>query len=329
MSDLLAAAAEALGVPEAIVSRSAEARATATGATVEEILTAWAEGGDITAEAPPAKPALEEETEEKDEAPDQPTPEDEPTTEIPQPSEPAEEKPAPPPTRPTQVAAPSVRDDAVVTVATAGIRERTAFTVPRWLVALFFLIPTFGLLHLAGATAGECGSATRLLADRLTGNVVDCDGSTYEGGGTGGGTTDFVALGDRIYNGTGVTGVNCAGCHGAGGAGSEAFPALTGVGTTFGACADHMEWVMLGSQGFLTAGRSTYGDTGKPIRGGMPPHPTLTEEQLAAVAAFERVRFGGADRDQVLTDCGLIQPADDEAPAGEEEETEEPPTTSG
>ena len=43
MSDLAAAAA-AMGVPEALVKRSAEARARATGASVDEILSAWAGG---------------------------------------------------------------------------------------------------------------------------------------------------------------------------------------------------------------------------------------------------------------------------------------------
>jgi mono/diheme cytochrome c family protein len=53
MSDLLAAAARALGAPEAVVRRSAEARAKATGATIEAVLGAWAGGGEAPA-APPA-----------------------------------------------------------------------------------------------------------------------------------------------------------------------------------------------------------------------------------------------------------------------------------
>jgi cytochrome c oxidase cbb3-type subunit II len=54
MSELSAAAAAALGIPEAIVSRSAAARAEETGMTVDEVLAAWAGGGDIP---PPAAPA--------------------------------------------------------------------------------------------------------------------------------------------------------------------------------------------------------------------------------------------------------------------------------
>ena len=54
MSDLSAAAAAALGIPEAIVMRSAAARATETGMTVDEVLTAWAAGGSIDAPIPEA-----------------------------------------------------------------------------------------------------------------------------------------------------------------------------------------------------------------------------------------------------------------------------------
>ncbi len=57
MSELSAAAAEALGIPEAIVSRSAAARAEETGMTVDEVLAAWAGGGDIP--APVSSPGSE------------------------------------------------------------------------------------------------------------------------------------------------------------------------------------------------------------------------------------------------------------------------------
>ncbi|MFV1960575.1 MAG: cbb3-type cytochrome c oxidase subunit II [Acidimicrobiia bacterium] len=51
----LAAAAAALGMPEDLVRRSAEARAAEAGSSVDEILAAWAGGEAITA-APPAAP---------------------------------------------------------------------------------------------------------------------------------------------------------------------------------------------------------------------------------------------------------------------------------
>ncbi len=53
MSDLLAAAAAAMGLPETIVQRSAEARATETGMTPDEVLSAWAGGAAIPSSAPP------------------------------------------------------------------------------------------------------------------------------------------------------------------------------------------------------------------------------------------------------------------------------------
>lgn len=52
MSDLLATAANALGIPDSLVQRAADARAAESGATVDEILSAWAGG----APAPSADP---------------------------------------------------------------------------------------------------------------------------------------------------------------------------------------------------------------------------------------------------------------------------------
>ena len=48
MSELIAKVSEILGIPETLVQRSAEARAEATGNTVEEILQSWA-GGEAVA----------------------------------------------------------------------------------------------------------------------------------------------------------------------------------------------------------------------------------------------------------------------------------------
>lgn len=59
MSDQLSAAAAALGLPEALVQRSAEARAAETGASADDILAQWAGG-----EAPPASAPAETQAEE-------------------------------------------------------------------------------------------------------------------------------------------------------------------------------------------------------------------------------------------------------------------------
>jgi cbb3-type cytochrome oxidase cytochrome c subunit len=59
MSELLAKVAELLGAPETLVQRSAEARAEASGNTVEEILQSWAGGEAIAASALKEEPAEE------------------------------------------------------------------------------------------------------------------------------------------------------------------------------------------------------------------------------------------------------------------------------
>jgi hypothetical protein len=102
MSDLSAAAAEALGVPETLVQRSAAARAAETGASVDEVLAAWAGGGDVpvakTTETPPTE-EVDEETAPASEAPADDIVAPAPTTaEMPKPAEPVS---------PGRVAAPS------------------------------------------------------------------------------------------------------------------------------------------------------------------------------------------------------------------------------
>jgi len=328
MSDLAAAAA-ALGVPEALVQRSAAARATATGMTVDEILTAWAGGGTVAGDVAAEPAAAPEPSAAASDAPatEASEPEPGPETEAP----PATPAAAPAPSAPTPgvttrapipaevSAAEAANLPEVVTVPTAGIRERTNFVFPKWLAAVMLIIPLFALFALGGSATGTCGEATELQTDVVSGEIVNCDGSEFTGSGVGGGGTDYLALGERVYNGEGAT---CAGCHGAGGGGGVG-PALTGVLTTFGVCTDHVEWVRLGTEGFQQEGRATYGDTNKPVGGGgtMPAHLSLSEEQLAAVVVFERVRFGGAEPDQTLIDCGV---SPEEPPA--EGEGEEPPT---
>ncbi|OUW44632.1 MAG: hypothetical protein CBD49_00165, partial [Acidimicrobiaceae bacterium TMED189] len=62
MSELLAKVSEILGIPETLVQRSAEARAEASGNTVEEILQSWAGGEAVAASAPAEKTPVAEET---------------------------------------------------------------------------------------------------------------------------------------------------------------------------------------------------------------------------------------------------------------------------
>ncbi len=317
----LSAAAAAMGLPEALVERSAAARAAETGASVDEILAAWAggeaapAGAEAVAEAQ-ATARNGEETKAEEQAPSTPeadVPAPEPVTAsvepIAAPGAPTAPTRAPLPAEVTAAQAAHLPE--VTTVPTAGIRERTNFVIPRWLTGLMIVAPLFALFALGGSATGACGEATELASDIITGEIVNCDGSEFTGGAVGGRGTDFVTLGAGIFAGSEVAGVNCSGCHGAGGQGSATGPPLTGVLTTFGSCSDHTEWVTLGTTGFQAAGRSTYGDTGKTV-GGFGTMPSfsgsLTAEQIAAVAAFERVRFGGEDTDTALVDCGLVEP---------------------
>lgn len=337
MSDVASAAA-ALGLPEALVQRSAEARATETGSSVDEILAAWAGGKSAPAasESPdqpePSEPA--EQTGEPGATENEPTADEVPevSIEIParrdeqaSPARSATATRAPAPAEVTMAEAANL--PVVVTVPTTGIKERMNFAVPRWLAGLFLVVPVFAVFALGSSATGECGSATELVADVITGEIVNCDGSKFEGSSIGGGGSDFIALGEGLYQGQEIGSVNCAGCHGAQGGGGVG-PALNGVLTVFGACSDHIEWVTLGTQGFQAAGRSTYGDSNKTVGGvgTMPPFSSLTDEQIAAVSAFERVRFGGEAPEEALTDCGL---AEEPTEGGEGAEGETPETNNG
>ncbi len=312
MSDV-SAASQAMGVPEPLVERSARAWADASGQSYEDVLTAWA-GGEAVSAAPPAaeEPPSEPTEPEPSAAPSAPQ---EPTIEPA--AEPAAEPPAaaaaaaaPPPAPETVTPDEALEYPVVVTVPTAGITERTGFAIPAWLGTLLLIVPAFGLLYLAVGAGAECGVGTVLQADRVTGMVENCDGTPFEGRGTADGAgTDFVAAGQQIY-------ATCAGCHGDQGQGLGNFPPLTGVLDTFSACTDHIEWVTLGSNGFMDVG--TYGDQNKPVQGQMPAFGgSLTEEQLASVVAYERIRIGGANTDEVLADCGLVEGDDDEGGDGD------------
>jgi mono/diheme cytochrome c family protein len=314
-----------MGVPEALVKRSAEARARATGTSVDDILAAWAGGGEAPAPAATASAAAPQEGLEAQAS--SPTPEPagvtgSPTVE-PQTSSLGPQTAvvatapravtAPPP--PTEVSPKeALRYPVVVTVPTSGLTERIVPTLPKWLASMLLLIPLFGLLQLFGATTNDCGEAGELLVDRVNGALVNCDGSAFEGRGTPGGSTDFIALGEQIFTGQmqGVTA--CQACHGGQGQGGVG-PPLTTVRATFSSCVDHIEWVAKGTQGFQGEGRSTYGDLAKPVGGGgnMPGFASdLTQEQLGAISAFERVRFGGVPAEEALADCGLAETAPEE-----------------
>ena len=88
-------------------------------------------------------------------------------------------------------------------------------------------------------------------------------------------------------------------------------PSLAGVAATWPSCADQIEWIALGSDGWRSLYGDTYGSAEKPVEGGMPAHAArLTEGEMALVAAFERIEYGGEDADDALADCGVAGPTE-------------------
>ena len=83
MSELLSKVAEILKAPEELVQRSAEARAEASGKTVDEVLQSWAGGEAIESSAPADTPTEEAPVEEvTEEAPVEEVVEEEPVEEV-------------------------------------------------------------------------------------------------------------------------------------------------------------------------------------------------------------------------------------------------------
>jgi len=108
------------------------------------------------------------------------------------------------------------------------------------------------------------------------------------------------AASDPVTAGAAIYTESCAACHGATGGGGVGPQLSDGMTVeTFADPADQIEWVALGSEGFLEAG--VYGDTNKPVGGGMPAFGgTLTPEELVAVIAHERVTLSGEEYDPLV-----------------------------
>jgi hypothetical protein len=298
MEELLAAAAAALDAPDVLVRRSAEAKAKALGVSIESILAAWG-GGEAAPE--PAAP-----------------------TEAAAATAPQAETAAAPalPAEPAETSGPAVE---VIGETAKGPIEApvpepvfepeeeaaAAGAIPRWLVALFFIVPAFAIAYALFLPNGpNCGDAGRLAVDPVTGVAVGCDGNPY-----GVSLTDFFSVGRAEY-------VTCAACHGEGGAGAGNFPAFTGgeLLTTFpsGECESQVQWVALGTAGWPDP---TYGANAKPVGGSGAVMPgfggALSDEEIRAVVLYERVLFGGQPLDEALADCGLEEEDPDAVAADE------------
>jgi len=302
MSDLVNKVAELLNAPVDLVQRSAEARAAASGTTVDAVLSSWA-GGESVASAAPAAEAPKEEAPVEEEVIEEAPVEEEVVEEAP-----AEEK--------ILVGATSavrkVSKQVSFVNETMDIKTNAESKLPRWLNVSFIVIPVFILIGLiSSSNTQECGERGILDIDRKSQQSVNCDGSPFEGKGVSAtNTINYVALGQQVYSG----GAACAGCHGAGGGGGVG-PAFTGgaLYTTFPTCADHTKWIQLGSANWQSEVGPTYGAEDTVSIGGMPGFQgKLTEDELYAVVVFERVVFGGGDTEEVLADCGLLESDEEE-----------------
>ena len=207
MSELLAKVAEILGAPESLVQRSAEARAEASGNTVDEVLQSWAGGESIVSSAPPAAEA--------------------------------------PVVQKTTSKVETVIKKVSLANNTMGIKLNTDATLPRWLNFSFIVIPIFiliGMINTSGAQ--ECGVNGILDIDRKSQQTVNCDGSPFEGKGVAStNTVNYVAVCQQVYSGAAA----CAGCHGANGGGGVGPAFIGGaLYKTFPTCADHAKWIQLG-----------------------------------------------------------------------------------
>ena len=300
MSDLVNKVAEILNAPVDLVQRSAEARAAASGVSVDDVLSSWAGGESVAESAPKEKAPVEEAP--KEEAPVEETVEKE---------APVEEAP-----KEEAVVATAVTRQVTKSISfaneTMGIKINSENLLPKWLNFSFIIIPLFILIGLiSSSNTQECGERGMLNVDRKSQEAVNCDGSPYEGRGVAAtNTINYIALGQEVYAGAAA----CAGCHGGGGGGGVG-PAFTGgaLYTTFPTCADHTKWIQLGSAGWQAEVGPTYGAEDTVSIGGMPGFQgKLTEDELYAVVVFERVVFGGGNTEEVLSDCGLLETEEDD-----------------
>ncbi|MDX2342263.1 MAG: c-type cytochrome [Acidimicrobiia bacterium] len=199
---------------------------------------------------------------------------------------------------PTSTAAPSVPDAGADEAPVEEEEPQPVFAgFPRWLAASFIIIPMIALLYAGLAPNGpDCGTSGQLAINPINGEAQSC----------GGDASPFFSLGGSIYD------LNCAACHGDDGGGGVGPSFLGGaVLQTFSACEDHVSWVTLGSANWPDV---TYGDTNKPVGGtgvNMAGYEgTLSEQEIAAVALYERVAFGGQDITEAEATCGLVEAAE-------------------
>ncbi|MGI9572387.1 MAG: c-type cytochrome [Candidatus Actinomarinaceae bacterium] len=302
MSELVNKVAEILNAPVDLVQRSAEARAAASGISVDDVLSSWAGGESVASSAPKEEAPVVEETaaeEVVEETPVEEVIEEAPVEEIKEVSV-------------SSAVTRQVTKSLSFANETMGIKINSENLLPKWLNFSFIIIPLFILVGLiSSSNTQDCGERGMLNIDRKSQEAVNCDGSPYEGKGVAAtNTINYIAIGQEVYAGAAA----CAGCHGGGGGGGVG-PAFIGgaLYTTFPTCADHTKWIQLGSAGWQAEVGPTYGAEETVSIGGMPGFQgKLTEDELYAVVVFERVVFGGGNTEEVLRDCGLLETDEEE-----------------
>jgi len=302
MSELVNKVAEILNAPVDLVQRSAEARAAASGVSVDDVLNSWAGGESVASSAPKEEAPVVEETaaeEVVEETPVEEVIEEAPVEEIKEVSV-------------SSAVTRQVTKSLSFANETMGIKINSENLLPKWLNFSFIIIPLFILVGLiSSSNTQDCGERGMLNIDRKSQEAVNCDGSPYEGKGVAAtNTINYIAIGQEVYAGAAA----CAGCHGGGGGGGVG-PAFIGgaLYTTFPTCADHTKWIQLGSAGWQAEVGPTYGAEETVSIGGMPGFQgKLTEDELYAVVVFERVVFGGGNTEEVLRDCGLLETDEEE-----------------
>lgn len=294
MDEIIQRVADEIKSTPDMVTRSIHARAKADGTTFEQVLSAWS-GEEISGGSAPAAAAADAAPAPAPVAAAEPTSVEANVVEAtqPPPREPEVEEPEPEP-----------EEEPEEVLVGAGIRQAERSGMPRWLLTTFIAVPLVALWYAAAFASGPgCGNAGALAIDPVSGVAANCDGSEF--GSLGG---NPLKVGAALY--TEAAAPACTTCHGAGGGGG-AGPALAGgaVLSTFPACEDHVDWVRLGTRGWIDEIGPTYGGGDGALKnagsfGVMAGYGSaLTDEEIRAVVVYERVTFGGLGFAEAVAEC--------------------------
>ena len=153
MSELVNKVAEILNAPVDLVQRSAEARAAASGISVDDVLSSWAGGESIAASEPKKEAQIVEEA---------------PIEEVKEVSV-------------SSAVTRQVTKSLSFANETMGIKINSENLLPKWLNFSFIIIPLFILVGLiSSSNTQDCGERGMLNVDRKSQEAVNCDGSPYE-----------------------------------------------------------------------------------------------------------------------------------------------------